>query len=204
MVGHLQVFALSDSLSLTLPVEYSATTKGLLWLIPRNKLPWTKENLQIRYNHSNQAVATHTRKFNDSTIKFHAGEAMDHSIELKITNFSNSLHKGLPLPVNIYPRSSWPVAQQNVTIKNTPYGLPLSSDEYYTYFLVSAIYLLVKFLSKKPRFDILSCLQRGEPMSANAVLKRFESYTGCVYFINDHFIALESGLKKKNSTKAKG
>ncbi|XP_074334059.1 uncharacterized protein LOC141671666 isoform X2 [Apium graveolens] len=47
MVGHLQVFALSDSLSLTLPVEYSTTTKGLLWLIPRNKLPWTKENSQI-------------------------------------------------------------------------------------------------------------------------------------------------------------
>lgn len=141
MVGHLQVFALSDCLSLTLPVEYSATTKGLMWLIPRDKLPWTKDNSQNGYNRSYQALARHTRKFSDSTLEFHAGKGMEHSIDMNSTNFSNPLNEGLPLPVNFYPKSNWPVTQKNVTIKNTPYGLPLSSDEYYTYFLVSTIYI---------------------------------------------------------------
>ncbi|XP_017230653.1 uncharacterized protein LOC108205273 isoform X1 [Daucus carota subsp. sativus] len=154
IVGHLQVFALSDCLSLTLPVEYSATTKGLRWLIPRQKLPWTKDHSEHGYSHSYQAVARHTRKSGDSTIKLHAGEEMEHSLDLHPTNFSKSLHQGLPLPVNIYPKSNRPVTHQNVTIKNTPYGLTLSSDEYYTYFL------------------------REEPMSANTVLKRLERYTG--------------------------
>lgn len=141
MVGHLQVFALSDCLALTWPVEYSATTKGLRWLIPRNNLPWTKENSQNEYNHSYQAVARHTRKFSDSSIEIHAGEEMDHSIDLYATKFSNPLHQQLPLPLNIYPKSNRPVTQQNVTMKNTPYGPTLSSDEYYTYFLVSTNYI---------------------------------------------------------------
>lgn len=135
------MFALSDCLSLTLPVEYSATTKGLRWLIPRQKLPWTKDHSEHGYSHSYQAVARHTRKSGDSTIKLHAGEEMEHSLDLHPTNFSKSLHQGLPLPVNIYPKSNRPVTHQNVTIKNTPYGLTLSSDEYYTYFLVSVAYI---------------------------------------------------------------
>lgn len=40
MAGHLQVFAFSDWLSVSLPIEYRETTKGLRWLIPHAKLPW--------------------------------------------------------------------------------------------------------------------------------------------------------------------
>lgn len=40
MAGHLQVFAFSDWLSVSLPIEYRETTRGLRWLIPHAKLPW--------------------------------------------------------------------------------------------------------------------------------------------------------------------
>ncbi|XP_039009849.1 uncharacterized protein LOC120138461 [Hibiscus syriacus] len=44
MIGHLQVFVLSDWLLADQPIEYSETTKGLRWLIPRQKLPWKKND----------------------------------------------------------------------------------------------------------------------------------------------------------------
>jgi hypothetical protein len=40
MAGHLQVFAFSDWLSVSLPIEYRETTRGLRWLILHAKLPW--------------------------------------------------------------------------------------------------------------------------------------------------------------------
>jgi hypothetical protein len=40
MASHLQVFALSDWLDVSLPIEYSETVEGLQWLIPNVRTPW--------------------------------------------------------------------------------------------------------------------------------------------------------------------
>ncbi|KAH8966354.1 hypothetical protein BDL97_03G020900 [Sphagnum fallax] len=40
MASHLQVFALSDWLDASLPIEYSETVEGLQWLIPNVRTPW--------------------------------------------------------------------------------------------------------------------------------------------------------------------
>eukprot|EP01018_Ginkgo_biloba_P013824 Gb_22704 [translate_table: standard] len=47
MAGHLQVFAFSDWLSVSLPVEYHETTRGLRWLIPHAKLPWENDETTL-------------------------------------------------------------------------------------------------------------------------------------------------------------
>lgn len=56
-----------------------------------------------------------------------------------LTNFSSNLQQGLPTPTVIYPKSGWLPGQQNITMKNIQYGLPLRSSEYFTYFLVSIV-----------------------------------------------------------------
>ncbi|CAM6012995.1 unnamed protein product [Sphagnum balticum] len=43
MAGHLQIFAFSHFLAVSLPVEYYETTGGLLWLIPHVNTPWQKD-----------------------------------------------------------------------------------------------------------------------------------------------------------------
>ncbi|MCO5584020.1 hypothetical protein L7F22_037939 [Adiantum nelumboides] len=52
MAGHLQVFALSSQMAVSLPLEYSETTRGLRWLIPHVKLPWKhmRRFLTIHWN----------------------------------------------------------------------------------------------------------------------------------------------------------
>lgn len=40
MACHLQIFALSDWLSVSLPIEYREVTNGLQWLIPHLRTPW--------------------------------------------------------------------------------------------------------------------------------------------------------------------
>ncbi|XP_057861684.1 uncharacterized protein LOC131069102 isoform X2 [Cryptomeria japonica] len=47
MAGHLQVFAFSSWLSVSLPIEYHETTMGLRWLIPHAKLPWKRHETLI-------------------------------------------------------------------------------------------------------------------------------------------------------------
>ncbi|BBN01488.1 hypothetical protein MPTK1_2g07770 [Marchantia polymorpha subsp. ruderalis] len=44
MATHLQVFALSDWLAVSLPVEYRETTRGLRWLIPHVNPPWQSQH----------------------------------------------------------------------------------------------------------------------------------------------------------------
>lgn len=43
MASHLQIFALSDWLSVSLPIEYREVTSGLQWLIPHVKTPWQRD-----------------------------------------------------------------------------------------------------------------------------------------------------------------
>ncbi|KAL6994478.1 hypothetical protein U1Q18_012582 [Sarracenia purpurea var. burkii] len=150
MVGHLQVFVLTDWLSISLPVEYSDTTKGLRWLLPREKLPWKKKTSSMWPNHLTNFVIKESLL---STRSPHHNPA-NHAYELNLTNFSSDLQEGPSFPVEIYPKNGWHQGQQNVTMRNILYGLPLGSIEYFTYFL------------------------RGEPLSASSVIKRMEKYTG--------------------------
>ncbi|KAJ7514137.1 hypothetical protein O6H91_23G029700 [Diphasiastrum complanatum] len=45
MASHLQTFALSSWLAVSLPVEYFETVKGLRWLLPHVNLPWEKKHI---------------------------------------------------------------------------------------------------------------------------------------------------------------
>lgn len=40
MAGHMQIFALSEFLALSLPIEYIETARGLRWLVPHVNTPW--------------------------------------------------------------------------------------------------------------------------------------------------------------------
>lgn len=131
------MFVLSDWISVTLPVEYSATTQGLRWLIPREKLPWKRERSPIWSNHSYPVGEQHGAKFGAISIGVHDGRRKYHSFNFNSINFPTPLHQRLPFPIEIYPKSHWPHELQNVTIRSTSYGLPLSTSEYFTYFLVS-------------------------------------------------------------------
>ncbi|OMO99474.1 hypothetical protein COLO4_13262 [Corchorus olitorius] len=123
MIGHLQVFVLSDWLLANQPIEYSETTKGLRWLIPRQRLPWKKDDCSIWPN----------------------------NIYLDHGRFS----KKLMFPTDqIDPKFSWLHGRHNISKENTPFGLPLTANEYFTYFL------------------------RGEPLSASNVVKKLENYKG--------------------------
>ncbi|BBH00535.1 hypothetical protein Prudu_010547 [Prunus dulcis] len=122
MVGHLQVFVLSDWLSVNQPIEYLETTKGLRWLIPRQKLPWKK----------------------DSTLVWPCQEKLERKLSI-------SSHE-VPVPIEVDPKPGWLHGQHNMRM--TPYGLPLHSNEYFTYFL------------------------RGEPLSASNVIKGMGNYKG--------------------------
>ncbi|MED6172218.1 hypothetical protein PIB30_048006 [Stylosanthes scabra] len=132
MVGHLQVFALTSWFSTDQPVKYLETTRGLRWLIPHHKLPWTNT---------------------DSSSSISEKENL--SGETDGLSEHNSYNRDLQLPTKITTRSGWlRNHQHNISRENIIYGLPLSSIEYFSYFL------------------------RGEPMSATMVVKGMENYKG--------------------------
>ncbi|KAE9599554.1 hypothetical protein Lalb_Chr14g0363441 [Lupinus albus] len=145
MVGHLQVFALTSWFSTNQPIKYSETTRGLWWLIPHHKLPWED------YDHSSKTLENEklTTSTNRSSIREnsyirdrqHIGIMSSSYIEHKVT-----------FPTEITSKYGWFHNQQSM--KNVFYGLPLSSIEYFTYFL------------------------RGEPISASNVIKALENNKG--------------------------
>ncbi|KAK9272044.1 hypothetical protein L1049_002413 [Liquidambar formosana] len=153
MVGHLQVFVLSDWLSDSLPVEYSETAKGLKWLIPRAKLPWKRESTSIWPNHFYLAEEKLRTLYSGLSIGYPSHGRPYHSINLNSTKSSFLQHE-LPFPPEIDPKVGWLHKPYNISMKNAPYGLPLDSNEYFIYFL------------------------RGEPLSASNVIKRIENYKG--------------------------
>ncbi|KAK1270816.1 hypothetical protein QJS04_geneDACA012623 [Acorus gramineus] len=130
MTGHLQVFVMSDWISVNLPKEYSETMKGLRWLIPRGKLPWKAKGT------SNSAQNSST---NHPLVKY-GNSKQEPGLK------GNREHY-----INIYNSS---LSELIIGVKDTPLGPPLSSEEYFTYFL------------------------RGEPLSAANVVKSMENYTG--------------------------
>ncbi|KAG5534704.1 hypothetical protein RHGRI_022736 [Rhododendron griersonianum] len=154
MVGHLQVFVLADWILVSLPVEYSETTKGLRWLLPREKLPWKKKSSSMWPSKLYTSETKLEMEESHSSIGIPYNARAYHAYQPNLTTFSSNLQQGPPIPTVIYPKSGWLPGQQNITMKNIQYGLPLRSSEYFTYFL------------------------RGEPLSASSVMKRMQTYTG--------------------------
>ncbi|GAY61078.1 hypothetical protein CUMW_206970 [Citrus unshiu] len=152
MVGHLQVFVLSDWFLANQPIEYSETTKGLRWLIPRQKLPWRNDSASVWPNHVYLAKESLTEQFRYLPIGS-SHEGSYHQIGLNLTS-SSCIRCELPFPTVTNQKFSWPDGRYNVSIKNAPYGQFLNSSEYFTYFL------------------------RGEPISASNVVKKLDNYTG--------------------------
>lgn len=153
------MFVFSDWLSVSLPIEYSETTKGLRWLIPREKLPWNKEDMSVWPN--NPSAHEVPRKISMDS----GGMSGEYLVGSNLSCIASLLQKRMPPPTHAAPSPSfpkrygsqgWPTkvltssfqgpckyddgepkSQQNVSMKSTPYGLPLDSSEYFIYFLVS-------------------------------------------------------------------
>ncbi|PON61303.1 Transmembrane protein [Parasponia andersonii] len=148
MVGHLQVFVLSDWLSVNQPIEYSETAKGLRWLIPHQKLPWKKDSASVWPNHIYLAEEELATKLSNIPEGWPLNKKTSDAIDSCLTNISCARLK------DIEPKPGWLYGQHNVSNKKAPYGLALDSKEYFIYFL------------------------RGEPLSARDVVKKMENYKG--------------------------
>ncbi|CAL9014838.1 unnamed protein product [Prunus brigantina] len=146
MVGHLQVFVLSDWLSVNQPIEYLETTKGLRWLIPRQKLPWKKDSTLVW-----PCQEKLERKLSISSVRGSPHEGTRIGVDFYLSNSSYMQHE-VPVPIEVDPKPGWLHGQHSMRM--TPYGLPLHSNEYFTYFL------------------------RGEPLSASNVIKGMGNYKG--------------------------
>ncbi|KAM6573173.1 hypothetical protein CsatA_017253 [Cannabis sativa] len=119
MVGHLQVFVLSDWLSVNQPVVFSETAKGLRWLIPHQKLPWKKDSASVWPSHVYLSGGELGMKL--STISG--------AIDSCLTNISCARLN------DIKPNPGWIYGHYNISMKKEPYGLALDSKEYFIYFL---------------------------------------------------------------------
>ncbi|KAL5717574.1 hypothetical protein ACHQM5_010557 [Ranunculus cassubicifolius] len=123
MVGHLQVFVLSDWISVSLPIEYSETIKGLRWLIPHEKLPWGKEKTSKSDppEHHDKLLLRH-RNF---PKRLHYDKEVNYTVD-SLSN--NTLY--------LYPQTiPSQIEQLNTSMTSISIGQPLESNEYSIYFL---------------------------------------------------------------------
>lgn len=144
-VGHIQVLVLSDWLSVSLPVEYSETTKGLRWLIPRERLPWKKMGTQLWPQH----FMDDNKKLNNVPSDMKPSPLRPR----KIASPSTTLIDKVPFLPSHCPNwtssmekegssshcRSWSGglhSNPNVSMMDAAYGLPLESSEYFVYFMV--------------------------------------------------------------------
>ncbi|XVF16198.1 hypothetical protein REPUB_Repub10bG0011300 [Reevesia pubescens] len=151
MIGHLQVFVLSDWLLADQPIEYSETTKGLRWLIPRQKLPWKKNSCSIWPNHVYLDQGKFEKRSSSRSRRYISHERAYHEIDLHNPSY---VREKLLFPTETDPKFSWLQGSHNISKENTPFGLALNSNEYFTFFL------------------------RGEPLSASNVVKKLQNYKG--------------------------
>nr|POE80564.1 hypothetical protein CFP56_04919 [Quercus suber] len=133
---NLHVFVLSDWLLVNQSIEYSETMKGLQWLIPHQKLPWNRNSPSIWPNNVNLAGKKLARNLSVLATGWSSHKITNQKIDLNLTN-SYYMHHEQPFPIEIDPMSVWLHGQHNISMKDTPYGLPLNSSEYFTYFLVA-------------------------------------------------------------------
>lgn len=142
MVGHLQVFVLSDWLSVNQPIEYSETTKGLRWLIPHQKLPWKRDSASVWPNHIYLAEEELTVKLSSIFEGWPLNKTANSQIDSCLTNISCARLN------DVEPKPGWLYGQHNVSMKRAPYGQTLDSKEYFIYFLVS-----IYFMQSVPRLN---------------------------------------------------
>lgn len=158
MVGHLQVFALSNWYSVSLPAEYSDMTRGLWWLIPRERLPWNKDTLPIWSNHSQfEGSADHLEKnardyiskeerrlfsyVHSSEYRFSSTpplvrQSHDDAVErIRFAKYGN-VHQSDLVQKDIRSKLGVLSGQENSDIASVASVPPLSSEEYFIYFLV--------------------------------------------------------------------
>ncbi|XP_058093203.1 uncharacterized protein LOC131239494 isoform X1 [Magnolia sinica] len=198
--GHLQVFVFSDWISVSLPIEYSETIKGLRWLIPREKLPWKHEDTHVWPTYPSYEGPTKPSmrykglfgEFSRNPKGLQYASSLDSScITSLFKQQMPTASDGTTLPIfqKHYRCPGQPAEvltssyadpckseigglhrQKNVSMKDTPYGLPLDSAEYFIYFL------------------------RGEPLSAANVVKSMENHTGWEDFkMNMFWLGVASG-----------
>ncbi|CAM8999993.1 unnamed protein product [Rhodiola kirilowii] len=153
MIGHLQVFLLSDWFSDNLPVEFSETTKGLRWLLAHNQLPWSNEKNSTWPHHLHQSEQHGNNSFSGLLLGY-PSLAPPHQ-HLNSTNSSWPQEgRELPVPTDHGAENKWLNGQDIVGMRGIQFGQPLDSSEYFIYFL------------------------RGEPMSASNVIERLRDNKG--------------------------
>lgn len=83
MASHIQVFALSRWLAVTLPVEYYEFARGLQWSIPYFNLPWEESQAQSYFEGSNLPANPHpfATKIYDSGILKRVGHGKQTFVE---------------------------------------------------------------------------------------------------------------------------
>ena len=133
MVGHLQVFVLSDWISVNQPIEYSETAKGLRWIIPHQKLPWKNNNASSLWpNH----VYVMNKKFSKQLL---STKIVGNQTYPCSTNISCARSE------NFVPNPGVFLGEYNISMTKVPYGQALDTEEYFMYFLVSIdFYILIK------------------------------------------------------------
>ncbi|KAK9108488.1 hypothetical protein Syun_024499 [Stephania yunnanensis] len=140
MVGHLQVFVLSNWISASLPLEYSETTKGLSWLIPREKLPWKAKNTSITgsYDSLSKRQNKHATKLKNLLEIPTYNQGSYDSAMLNSESFPQ--HRDSSSPLDILSNIDGMHHHQAVNMRSTSYGLPMNRSEYFDYFLEFAAF----------------------------------------------------------------
>lgn len=158
MVGHLQVFVLSDWLSVNQPIEFSESAKGLRWLIPHQKLPWKHDSASVWPNY----IYLTEEKLGENFSTVSENKTATYQVDSCLKNIS------CPQSIEIEPTPGWLDGQYNISLKKAPYGLPLDTKEYFIYFLVS-IFITQALLVSAPEplfIRTLSCRKESRYLLA--------------------------------------
>lgn len=137
------MFVLSDWLLADQSIEYSETTKGLRWLIPRQKLPWKKNGRSIWPNNVYLDQGKFVKRSSSWSRGYISHEKVYYDIDLYNSFY---VQEKLLFPTEIDPKFSWLHGRRNISKENTPFGLPLSSNEYFTFFLVGIFCMVLIIL----------------------------------------------------------
>ncbi|KAJ8634194.1 hypothetical protein MRB53_027530 [Persea americana] len=186
-IGHLQVFVFSDWLSVSLPIEYSETTKGLRWLIPREKLPWKKEDISMWPQYPSAYEVP--RKLSMDSRGMSGGYSLSVIMGMKYSVGSNSssiaslLQNKMPSPNHATPL---PIISKHYGIRGWPTKVPTSSFQdtcrsddvgdphsQHNVNVKSTPYGLPLNSS-----EYFIYFLRGEPLSAGKAVKSMENDTG--------------------------
>ncbi|KAL6011560.1 hypothetical protein ACLOJK_002008 [Asimina triloba] len=197
--GHLQVFVFSDWTSVSLPIEYSETTKGLRWLIPREKLPWKHEDTQVwptyPYEGATKLLLRHRGLFNKSSSN---SEAIKHGFNLNSSCITSLFKDHLQPPKGA---ATLPILPNHARVHEMPAGVPMSSHMDPCKLEIGEIHRLKNISMTDTTYGEIHRLKnismtdttygrplesaeyfiyflRGEPLTAANDIKSMEKYTG--------------------------